>query len=54
MKAALHLVASEPAVVDIYANWRAEIRARDWAGVMIAGDRRGPVELPDVRRRAWR
>ena len=54
MTARLHIVTAAPVVVDIYANWRAEIRARDWAGVMIAGDRRGPVELPDVRRRVWR
>jgi hypothetical protein len=46
----LRVVPVEPPTVDLYANWRAEIRARDWAGMHIAADRRSPVEIADVRR----
>lgn len=46
----LRAVPVEPPVVDLYANWRAEIRARDWAGVHIAADRREPVTIADVRK----
>lgn len=40
----------EPAI-DIYASWRAEIRARDWARCHITGDRRAPVAICDARHR---
>jgi hypothetical protein len=40
--------------VDITLALRADIKARDWAAVHVAGDRRAPVFLPDCVRRAWR
>jgi hypothetical protein len=42
---------SEP--VNIYASWRAEIEARDWASVHVAADRREAIALPDPVRRWW-
>lgn len=54
-KAPLRVVATEPEtaapVVDIYAPWRAEIKARDWARCHVAGDRRAPLPLCDARHR---
>lgn len=39
---------------DITLAMRAEIEARDWAAVHVAGDRRAPVFLADAVRRVWR
>lgn len=56
MKPARHLtiVAERPPAVDLYVNWRADIRARDWAAVHIAADKRQPIELAPARRWGWR
>ena len=41
--------------VDIYAAWKAEIAARDWARCHIAADRSPPIDLADLSlRRGWR
>ena len=40
--------------VDINALNRADIASRDWARVMIEGDRRPSIELPDRPLRLWR
>lgn len=37
-------------VVDIYADWRAEIAAIDWSETHIRGDKRQPIELGDSRK----
>lgn len=50
---ALKLVATEP-TVDITLAMRAEIEARDWGAVHVAGDRRAAVFLPERLRRVWR
>ena len=34
-----------PVIVDIYADWRAEIAARDWKACHTEGDRNPPLEL---------
>jgi hypothetical protein len=47
----LHIVAEQP--VDITLALRADIEARDWSRVMIEGDRRAPVFLPDAKG-GWR
>jgi hypothetical protein len=44
----------KPAVVDIYASWRAEIAARDWSACHVAGDRNPSLELSDRPKRNWR
>jgi hypothetical protein len=46
----LRVVPVEPPAVDLYANWRAEIRARDWGRVHILADKRAPVVIADVRK----
>jgi hypothetical protein len=53
---ALRAVPKAPAdqPVDITLALRAEIDARDWARVHIAGDRRAPVSLAEHVRRIWR
>jgi hypothetical protein len=51
-KPRLSLVESQP--IDITALIRREIQQRDWEQVMIQGDRRAPVFLPDRIRRLWR
>ena len=51
MKPKLAIVTDEPQPrIDIYANWRAEIRTRDWAAMHIRADRREPVALGDTRK----
>jgi hypothetical protein len=46
------IVESQP--IDITALIRREIQQRDWEQVMIQGDKRAPVFLPDRIRRLWR
>lgn len=46
------VVNAEP--LDITLAIRADIKARDWDAVHIAGDRRKPIWLPDMVRRLWR
>jgi hypothetical protein len=48
----LSIVESQP--IDITALIRREIQQRDWERVMIQGDKRAPVFLPDRIRRLWR
>jgi hypothetical protein len=43
----------EEAPKDVTMLLRADINARDWAAVHVAGDRRAPVFLPDVVKRWW-
>lgn len=55
----LKLIAPSPEqparqTVDIYAGWKAEIAAIDWAATHIAGDRRLPVDVADTRKGWWR
>lgn len=38
-------------MIDIYANWKAEIRARNWSRVHISGDKREPLDLGDASMR---
>jgi len=46
MTARLALVPPEtPAPFDPRAQWRAEVRARDWNRVHIEADKRGPITL---------
>jgi hypothetical protein len=49
----LRVVEKEPAL-DITALNRADIAKRDWARVMIEGDRRKAIYLPERVRRIWR
>lgn len=49
-KPRLAVVREKP--VDITAQLRAEIEARDWSRVHVAGDRSPAIDLPD--RRPWR
>lgn len=60
----LHLVPTEPtpdeireqsakAGVHLSDAMRAYIMSRDWGPTHIAGDRRAPVQLPDVPKRLW-
>lgn len=49
-RTALRVVGPRP-VACIYEGWAAEIAARDWDRVMVEGDRRAPVDLPDRPRR---
>jgi hypothetical protein len=44
----LRIVAEPP--IDIGALQRADIAARDWASVHVEADRRGAVEIADVRK----
>jgi hypothetical protein len=53
MKHNLHLVSRGAERIDITMLLRADIRARDWERVMIAGDRAKPVDLSDPIRGAW-
>ena len=58
MTRALHAVPTllpEPAP-DMSYEWRdrQRIRAKDWARVHIAADRRAPIYMPDRVRRLWR
>jgi hypothetical protein len=54
MKPARALKLVEPdQPVDITLALRADIEARDWSRVMIEGDRRAPVFLPDAKG-GWR
>lgn len=46
------LVDTEP--LDITLAIRADIKARDWGAVHIAGDRQKPIWLPERVRRLWR
>lgn len=41
------IAATHRPVVDIYAAWREEVAAIDWAATHVRGDRGQPVELPD-------
>ena len=56
---ALRLIPTAPeptpqdAPKDITAMLRAEIRARNWAAVHIAGDRRQPLFIADAPKRTW-
>jgi hypothetical protein len=54
MSANLKLVGKVEQPTDITLALRAEIEARDWSKVMIEGDRRAPIELPERRKRMWR
>ena len=59
MTRALRIVKAEPEAisgetVDIYINWKADVRARDWRRVHTEGDRSKPVELPERKARIWR
>lgn len=53
-RAKLALVPAEAETVDIYAAWRAEIGARDWPRVHVAGDRSEAIDLPPARKSGWR
>lgn len=53
-RAHLAIVPEQPERVDIYANWRAEIRRRDWSAVMVRGDRAPPLFMADAPKRIWR
>jgi hypothetical protein len=54
-KPALHIITStHRPVVDIYANWRAEIAKRDWGALHANADKREPVDIPETRKRVWR
>lgn len=44
----------KPVEIDIYAKWRAEIAARDWGAVHVAGGRNEPLDIPDRRKWSWR
>lgn len=50
----LRVVADPPEAVDLYANWKADIAARDWSAMHVAADKRRPIDLPDAPKRAWR
>lgn len=52
-QARLKLVATEP-TVDITLAMRAEIEARDWGAVHVAGDRRAAVHIDEPRKGWWR
>lgn len=44
-----------PVAIYINALIRADIAKINWDAVQVAGDRRGPVDLPETRlRRTWR
>jgi hypothetical protein len=53
-RANLKLVDQAEEPLDITLALRADIQQRDWARVMIEGDRRPPIFLPDAVRRLWR
>jgi len=36
--------------VDLYTGWKAEIASRDWAKVMIEGDKNKPLPWFETRR----
>jgi hypothetical protein len=49
MTATVHKIQAKThrVVVDIYADWRDEVAARDWEAVHVRGDRRQPVDIAD-------
>jgi hypothetical protein len=53
MKAALKLVSNETPI-DITLALRADIKARDWAKVHVAGDRNPPLYWVERVKRTWR
>lgn len=54
MNTARHLRAVETHPLDITLAIRADIAARDWDSVMVAGDRARPLDLPERVKRTWR